>query len=219
MNLIVIGCDRVGSMLATLMSADGHNVTVVDKNPESFKNLPMAFTGTKVVGVEFESRVLKEAGVENCDAVAVVTESDNINIMVAETVRNLFGNKWVVTRLYDPRKKKTYERLNLRSVCPTTLGAYQMYAEILSFKLGSKLPLNNGDFELIELKREKLNFTDTQGVIKFEKKYGSKVVGIRTKSKLIFPWIEGFPEDIRSWIVMAPTLRLRKIVDAFHGGK
>ncbi|MEZ4812422.1 MAG: TrkA family potassium uptake protein [Caldisericia bacterium] len=216
MNLIVIGCGRVGSMLATLMSADGHNVTVIDRDSDSFKKLPMVFTGTKIVGIEFESKVLKEAGVDTCDAVAVVTESDNINIMVAETIRNLFENKWVVARLYDPRKKKTYERLNLRSVCPTTLGAYQMYAEILSFKLGSKLPLNNGDFELIELSQEKVNFTETSDIIKFEKKYGSKIVGIRTKSKLLFPWIEGFPDNIRSWIVMAPTLRLRKIVDVFQ---
>lgn len=205
-------------MLATLMSADGHNVTVLDKDESSFEKLPPSFTGSTIACTEYEAKVLKEAGTKECDAVAVVTESDNMNIMLAETIRYLFGNKWVVTRLYDPRKKKTYERLELRSVCPTTLGAYQMYAEILSFKLGSKLPLNNGDFELIELGQSKVKFSSNDIIKIFEKKYGAKVVGIRTKNKLIFPWIEGFPENIRSWIIMAPTLRLRKIVDSFREG-
>ena len=215
MNLIVIGCSRSGAMLASLMSADGHNVTVVDRDESSFDMLPSSFTGSRITGKEFESKVLREAGVENCDAVAVVTESDNINIMVAETIRTLFDNKWVVARLYDPRKKKTYERLELRSVCPTTLGAYQMYAEILSFKLGSKLPLNNGDFELIELKQIKVNFDNVDKIKRFERRFSSKVVGVRTKDKLIFPWISDFPDSIRSWIIMSPTSRLRKIVDSF----
>lgn len=217
MNLIVIGCGRVGSMLAAIMSADGHNVTVVDRDPEAFKTLSSTFTGSKVVGIEFESKTLTDAGIQNCDGVAVVTESDNINIMVAETVRNLFGLECVVTRLYDPRKKKTYERLNLRSVCPTTLGAYQMYAEILSFKMESKLPLNNGDFELIELNQSLVGFDSNETIQNFERAHGAKVVGIRTVEKLIFPWITGFPEHIQSWIVMAPTLRLRKIVEALSG--
>jgi trk system potassium uptake protein len=216
MNLIVIGCSRVGSMLATLMSADGQNVTVLDKNESSFDRLPSSFTGSTIACTEYEAKVLREAGISDCDAVAVVTESDNMNIMIAETIRYLFGNKWVVTRLYDPRKKKTYERLELRSVCPTTLGAYQMYAEILSFKLGSKLPLNNGDFELIELNQSKVDLTSNESIKHFERKYGAKVVGIRTINKLIFPWIEGFPEGIRSWIIIAPTLRLRRIVDIFR---
>ncbi|HNW32424.1 MAG TPA: TrkA family potassium uptake protein, partial [Caldisericia bacterium] len=151
MNIIVIGCGRVGSALATILSVDGHNVSVIDEDESAFDKLPQSFCGKKVIGIGFDSQTLIEAGIEKTDAVAIVTPSDNTNIMVAETVRSVFGVKNVVARIYAPRKKRTYDRLNLRSVCPTTLGAYQIYAELLSSMVESKLPLNNGDFELLEI--------------------------------------------------------------------
>ena len=47
MNIIVVGCGRVGSHLATLLSEDGHNVSVIDRNADSFKNLGRDFNGAR----------------------------------------------------------------------------------------------------------------------------------------------------------------------------
>ncbi len=215
MNIIVIGCGRVGSALGVILSADGHNVTIIDDKEEAFDNLPTSFSGRKVVGIGFDTAVLKEAGIEQADAVAVVTPLDNINIMVAETVRNIFGIQNVVARIFAPRKKKTYDRLDLRSVCPTTVGAYQVYTEILAAKVGSKLPLNNGDFQLLEIPSRAFSLENYQ---EFEKDLGCKVVGVRTNNRLVFPWLGETLTDLRSWIVLAPTSHLRSIVETLNGG-
>ncbi len=215
MNFVVIGSGRVGSQLATILSADGHNVTIVDSNPDNFNILPSTFSGKKVTGIEFDVEVLKEAEVGSADGVAVVTPNDNTNIMVAETIRQIFGVKSIVIRIFDPRKKKTYERLDLRGVCPTTLGSYQIYAELLSMKLNSRLPLNNGDFELLEIPIQLVNIANIK---EFEREFMCKIVGMRTHSKLIFPWIDEEPEDAKSWILLAPTSRLYQLMESFKGG-
>ncbi|MBP6926764.1 MAG: TrkA family potassium uptake protein [Caldisericales bacterium] len=215
MNIIVIGCGRVGSALATILSVDGHNVSVIDEDESAFDKLPQSFCGKKVVGIGFDSQTLIEAGIEKTDAVAIVTPSDNTNIMVAETVKSVFGVKNVVARIYAPRKKRTYDRLNLRSVCPTTLGAYQIYAELLSSMVESKLPLNNGDFELLEIPASSVDEEETRS---FEKESGSKIVGARTGTRVVFPWLGEKLDDVRSWIILAPTSHLRSIVDSIVGG-
>ncbi len=215
MNFVVIGSGRVGSSLATILSADGHNVTIVDSNPDNFNILPSTFSGRKVAGIEFDVGVLKDAEVGAADGIAVVTPNDNTNIMVAETIRQIFGVKSIVIRIFDPRKKKTYERLDLRGVCPTTLGSYQIYAELLSMKLNSRLPLNNGDFELLEIPIQLVNI---ENIKDFEREFMCKIVGMRTHSKLIFPWIDEEPDDAKSWILLAPTSRLYQLMESFKGG-
>ena len=76
MNIIVVGCGRVGSQLAALLSGVGHNVTVVDKDPNSFKMLGRDFNGRTVRGLSFDENVLQEAGIQDCDALAAVTDLD-----------------------------------------------------------------------------------------------------------------------------------------------
>ncbi|NLI41040.1 MAG: TrkA family potassium uptake protein [Caldisericales bacterium] len=215
MNIIVIGCGRVGSALATILSADGHNVSIVDEDESAFDKLPQSFCGKKITGIAFDSGTLIEAGIETANAVAIVTPSDNTNIMVAETVRSVFGVKNVVARIFAPRKKRTYDRLSLRSVCPTTVGAYQIYAEILGAQVESRLPLNNGDFELIEIPATSMDEKETKS---FEKESGSKIVGARTGTRVVFPWLGEKLDDVKSWIILAPTSHLRSIVDSIVGG-
>ena len=216
MNIVVVGAGRVGGTLATIMSNDGHNVTVIDKDPEAFENLSPSFNGRKVQGIGFDIETLKDAVIENADGVAVVTQFDNVNIMVAETIRNIFGIKHVVARLFAPRKKKTFESLNLRSVCPTMAGAYQIYAELLSSLIDSKLPFDTDDYQFIEIPGDILKFED---IHEFEKKTVSKVVGVKTSSKFIFPWLEEDLADVKSWIVIAQVSHLSLIVRSIMGGK
>ena len=48
MNVIVVGCGRVGSQLATLLSVEGHNVTVIDQDDEAFRRLGTTFNGVTI---------------------------------------------------------------------------------------------------------------------------------------------------------------------------
>ena len=132
MNVIVVGCGRVGSQLATLLSVDGHNVTVIDKDSESFRRLGTTFNGVTIRGLGFDKDVLEEAGIHECDAFAAVTNLDNTNLMAAEVARKIFNVPHVVARLYNPQRERTYQQLDLDYVCGTTLVAENLLEKIQS---------------------------------------------------------------------------------------
>ena len=82
--------------------------------------------------VPIDGDVLRSAGIEACDAVAAVTKDDNINLMVAQIARELFGVKHVIARVAEPSRKEVYtERFGLRIVCGTNLTAQGLLAGIL----------------------------------------------------------------------------------------
>ena len=102
MYIIVIGCGRVGAQLASFLSGEGHDVVVIDTNPKAFRRLGAVFNGKTFVGVGFDIELLKKAGAEKADAVAVVTDLDNTNIMVAQVAKKIFNISKVITRLVSP---------------------------------------------------------------------------------------------------------------------
>lgn len=150
MNIVVVGCGRVGSQLATLLSVEGHNVVVIDRDEEAFRRLGSTFNGVTVKGLGFDEEALEEAGLRDADAFAAVTDLDNTNLMACEVARKLFGVRHVVARLYNPVRERTYQQLNLDYVCGTTLVAESLMEKI---KSGHGHHLSTvGDVEVIEFK-------------------------------------------------------------------
>lgn len=121
MKLIVLGCGRVGARLAELMEEDGHQITIIDSDPNSFDRLPKEFGGRIVLGTGIDVDVLRAAGVESADAFAAVTNYDNTNIMACQVAKEIFGVKRVLARIYDPGREGLYHQLGLETICPTTL--------------------------------------------------------------------------------------------------
>ena len=72
MNIIVVGCGKVGSMLASSLSREGHDVAVVDRVEENFSLLDSDFVGFTIPGVPIDQDVLKQAGIEGCDAICAM---------------------------------------------------------------------------------------------------------------------------------------------------
>jgi trk system potassium uptake protein TrkA len=116
LHVVVVGCGRVGSGLAGILEEGGHTVAVIDKAQKAFRRLPEGFSGRKVLGVGFDRDLLREAGIEEADALAAVTSGDNSNIMVARTAREVFGVERVVARIYDPRRAAIYEKLGIPTI-------------------------------------------------------------------------------------------------------
>ncbi len=150
MNVVVVGCGRVGSQLATMLSVEGHNVTVIDRSDDAFKRLGSSFNGVTITGLGFDEEVLIEAGIREADAFAAVTDLDNTNLMAAEVARKLFGVKHVVARLYHPERERTYQQLDLDYVCGTTLVAESLLEKIHAGH-GHHLTAM-GDIEVIEFR-------------------------------------------------------------------
>jgi trk system potassium uptake protein TrkA len=115
-HVVVVGCGRVGSGLATTLESEGHTVAVIDKQARAFRRLPEGFKGQKIIGVGFDRDRLKAAGIESAGALAAVTNGDNSNIVVARVAREAFGVERVVARIYDSRRAAIYERLGIPTV-------------------------------------------------------------------------------------------------------
>ena len=84
-NIIVVGCGRVGSRLALMLSNYENNVCVIDRDPRAFASLGRDFNGATFAGVGYDEDVLMKAGIDECDFLAAVTQSDNVNLMVFAT--------------------------------------------------------------------------------------------------------------------------------------
>lgn len=174
-NIIIVGCGRVGSQLATLLSQNDGNVCVVDRNAEAFANLNRNFNGTTVQGVGFDEDVLIRAGVEEADVVAAVTQSDNSNLMVVEVARRIFHVPQVIARLYNPARERAYMQLGLDYVCGTSLVAEEVFSKIMS-GYGSHLD-TFGDFEILRFSID-LSFMPKRRikVSDLEKNHGIRVI-------------------------------------------
>ena len=129
LKLLIVGCGRVGSQIAADMDRAGHEVVIVDRDPNSFSRastrgvLTREFRGDQVVGNGTDVDVLRRAGIEKADGFVAVTEGDNRNIMASQIAKHVFKVPHVVTRIYDPERAETYEKLGVHTICPTIEGA------------------------------------------------------------------------------------------------
>ncbi len=123
MNIVIMGCGRVGAQLAALLDRDGHKVNVLDVEQYSFRRLPENFGGTALVGDGTDEAALKKAGIEDADVFVSVTQGDNRNVMAAQIAKHIFNVPKVVCRIYDPLREEMYSTLGLETVSPTIVGA------------------------------------------------------------------------------------------------
>ncbi len=119
MKALVIGCGRVGSAVALKLHDTGWDVTVCDENEDALGRLGETWSGGFVVGHGMDQKLLREAGIEDADAVVVTTDGDNTNLVIAQVAQKQFGVPSVVARVLDPARAEFYETRGLRIVCPT----------------------------------------------------------------------------------------------------
>lgn len=116
MHIVILGCGRVGSLVALELEKNGHSVAVIDQESNAFKRLGKDFKGLMVTGIGFDRDRLIESGIQNADAFIAVSSGDNSNILAARVARETFGVQNVIARIYDPRRAEVYERLGIPTV-------------------------------------------------------------------------------------------------------
>jgi len=121
-NLVLIaGCGRLGGSLAGVLSDRGYNVTIVDKDAESFRKLPPTFTGFQMEGDATDIDVLINSGIEKADIFMATANEDNINSMLAQIASVIFGVEKVYARFYDTDKQNVLKGLNIQAILPSSL--------------------------------------------------------------------------------------------------
>jgi trk system potassium uptake protein len=133
-KIVILGCGRVGSTLATMLDRAGHTISVIDYSSESFQRLNPDFGGTTIVGNGVDEEVLMRAGIKEADAFVAVTNGDNRNIMASQIAKEIFKVPKVMCRIYDPIREETYHELGLETVSPTKVGAQMFFDALLAKK-------------------------------------------------------------------------------------
>lgn len=123
MNIVILGCGRVGSTLARMMFKDGHNVTVIDLQGEAFRRLGPRYKGNRIIGNGIDEDVMRRAGIENADVFVAVTQGDNRNIMASQIAQHVFHVPRVIARIYDPVRADRYRQLGITTLCTTTIAS------------------------------------------------------------------------------------------------
>jgi len=190
MNIMIVGCGRVGSQLAVLLSREGHNVTIIDKCADSFKRLGGTFNGVTAVGNAFDEKLLRELKIDKQDAFVSVTSGDNTNLMASQIARKMFKVPRVIARVYDPERADIYKKFDLDIISGTILVAAMIRDKIIENRFTGYL-VETGELGVIEIIADKhlegkrvgdMNIPDEFSVVVIERK--KKVIITETFTKI-----------------------------------
>ena len=145
MHVVIAGCGRVGSELATNLERLGHSVAIIDKNRKAFERLKRDFSGKQIVGFAFDREVLEEAGIKEAQAFASVTSGDNSNILSARVTKEHYKVPQVVARIYDPRRAQIYQRLGIQTVATVRWTTDQILRTLFPDEVPVEYTVDNGE--------------------------------------------------------------------------
>lgn len=150
MNYIVIGCGRVGAELAYRLFKRGHHVSVIDHVEAAFENLPADFRGRTVEGEALNQSILHRAGVETAHGVAVVTNQDSVNAVVAHTLRTKYNISNIVVRNFNARWRSLFEAFHLQVISSSSWGAQRIEELLYHADMRTVFSAGNGEVEIYE---------------------------------------------------------------------
>jgi trk system potassium uptake protein TrkA len=220
MNLIVVGCGRVGAELAERLSQRGNQVVVIDQSEESFHNLPPDFKGRVVEGQALSKDVLRRAGISHADGLAAVTSSDTINAVVAHIAREEFNVPSVVVRNFNSRWRSMHEAFGLQVVSSSSWGAQRIEELLYQQETHTVFSAGNGEVELYEfLAPPELEGRPLSSLIP---ESGCVVAALSRAGRAIIPEPDFLLKEGDA-IVVSATLDgsedLRRRLRAFHQGR
>lgn len=119
--VVIVGCGRLGSHIANTLSKEGHSVVVVDLRQKSFQELSGDFSGFSIPGDATEFDTLRQAKLDKADVLIAATESDSVNMLVAQVAAKIFKTGKVLARVFDRDRQDLCTRLGIATVCPSTV--------------------------------------------------------------------------------------------------
>jgi trk system potassium uptake protein len=124
---VIVGCGRVGAVLASSFDQAGHEVIILDLTSRAFDRLPSTFRGTALRGDGTDEDILRRAGADDADIFIAMTEGDNRNVMAAQLAQEALGAKQAIAKINDPVRANAYADLGIAALCRTNLMADAVY--------------------------------------------------------------------------------------------
>ena len=181
MNIIVVGCGKIGTTILSSLVAEGHNVVALDSNPNTINEITNLYDAIGICGNGNDCDTLSEAGVEKAELFVAVTGSDEFNMLSCFLAKRM-GAKHTIARIRNPE----YNDQNLgfikkqlglsMAINPDLLAAQELF-NILKLPSAAKIEtFSRRDFEMIELKLRQESVLDGVSLIELRKKYDVKLL-------------------------------------------
>ena len=165
MNIMIVGGGLLGRKTAEMLDEAGHDVVLIDASQENLAQLSPDFSGVTAVGFPMDIKSLRSAGIEGCDAVAVTTPDDNLNITVGQIAKNVFGIPKVVARISDPYRENIFESFGLQTVCPTNMAGDKLVTALTSPWQSRQITFGTATVSLVVLPVEHRCYGHTTGSV------------------------------------------------------
>ncbi|MDK2562631.1 TrkA family potassium uptake protein [Romboutsia sedimentorum] len=130
MYIIIAGCGRIGSTLAQELIDEGNDLVIVDRDKGKLDSLGSGLNATRILGIEYDIDILKEAGIEHADMFLALTQNDSVNITSCQVAKNVFNVKKVIAKVVDANKERIYISLNLDYINPIKLSIEDLKSRI-----------------------------------------------------------------------------------------
>jgi len=173
--VIVVGCGRLGSVVAQDLADAGNDVCVVDRDSGKLAKLGSGFNGQRVGGIEYDSENLLTAGIRQADVLLAVTPDDNVNITVALVASNIYHVPKIIARANDPTRKYIYDTLQIDMINPTQLSARILEDKLLPSGAEFLMELG-GDYDLFEFRMDRIRRCSVDSL---EKSHKCRVVMVK----------------------------------------
>ena len=137
MNVVIVGCGRIGALLAGTLDSLGHEVAIVDTSTTAFDRLPSTFRGNAIRGDGTDEDTLRRAGTAGADLFLALTQGDNRNVMAAQLAAEVFGVSQSIATIHDTVRAQAYAELGIATVCRTELVSDAILAYLGMATLGA----------------------------------------------------------------------------------
>jgi trk system potassium uptake protein TrkA len=133
MHIIIAGGGNLGTKLSELLVKENHNVVLIEKNERVAERLGETLDALVLHGDASDRKILKDADIENCDALIVMTGDDKTNLMICEVAKS-FNVSVIISRVNDASNEPIFIKLGITACINTTTSA------VLAFKKALEEP-------------------------------------------------------------------------------
>lgn len=179
MNIIIVGCGKIGSTILESLVEEGHDVVGIDNDEQVITEITNLHDIMAVCGSGTDYDMLKEAGVANAEMFIAVTSSDELNMLSCYMAKKM-GAKHTIARIRNPEYTQTNlgflrQQLDLSmAINPEALAAVEMF-NILKLPSAVKIQtFSQRNFEIIEMKLKENSALAGMKLMELRNKFNAK---------------------------------------------
>ena len=182
MQIIVVGCGKVGLNLATSLVKQGHDIVIVESDNKMLQSAA-DLECIRILGVPIDRDVLRNAGIETADILCAMTQNDNINIMVSQIADEIFKVPKIITRIFNPENRLVFDEFGLNTICSTSLTVEAVLRKIGGEKNEQTQRVYNSDilYSSVPIEQELVG----EDITNLSTDTGKLVFGLLRRSRLL----------------------------------